>query len=222
MFIFSQQEKIIKGKISVKDATPQGVHIINLVNEKETISDAVGDFSIAAKPDDVLVFSAIHLDLMRKIIEDSDYKSGIFSVVMTSKINELEEVKINNSINAVSLGIIPKNIKSLTPAERRLYASESSPLDDLLNIFSGRKKMLLANIETEKKEFLLQKLDGFFEEYLYTQKWCIEKDKIQAFHYYLVEDKKFAETLNSKNRFMAELLVIELAEKFNALQNEKK
>ena len=155
-FTFSQEEKTIKGKIIVKDATPQGVHIINLVNEKEAISDAAGDFSIVVKPDDVLVFSSIHLDYMRKIIEVADYNLGSFSIVMTSKINELEVVEIDNNINAVSLGIIPKNIKSRTPAERRLYASASSPLDNLINLFTGRKKMLLNDIETEKKEFPLQ------------------------------------------------------------------
>jgi len=220
-FSFSQEEKIIQGKIIIKDATPRGVHIINLVNEKEAISDAAGNFNIAAKVDDVLVFSAIHLDLMRKIIETADYDSGIFSIVMTSKINALEVVEIDNRINAVSLGIIPKDIKPLTPAERRLYASQSSPLDDLLNLLSGRKKMLLDNVATEKKEFLLQKLDGLFSDDFYTQQLCIEKDKIPAFHYYVVEDGKFADAANSKNKFMAELLIIELAEKFNSLQNGK-
>src|SRR6187402_3457641 len=122
-FVSGQGDKMISGRIVVNDATPQGVHVMNLVNEKEVISNAEGVFTIPAKPDDVLVFSAIHLDLMRKIIEKEDYESGSFTIKMTSKINELEEVQIGDTITAVSLGIIPKGIKTLSPAERRLYAS---------------------------------------------------------------------------------------------------
>src|SRR6478609_7752493 len=82
-FVFAQKEKWIQGKIIVKDATPQGVHIINLVNEKETISNEKGEFNIEAKTDDLLVFSSKHLDYQRKIIEDNDYKSASISIEMT-------------------------------------------------------------------------------------------------------------------------------------------
>ena len=95
-FVFSQSEKLLHGKILIKDATPQGVHIINLMNEKETVSDSKGAFSIVAKPDDLLVFSANHLDYMRKIIETSDYDSAVLQIEMTSKINELDEVEVKN------------------------------------------------------------------------------------------------------------------------------
>ncbi len=215
---FSQEEKLIKGKIIISDATPGGVIILNLVNEKETVSDAKGEFTILAKVDDVLVFHAPNLDYQRKIIEAEDYNSGKISMKMTSKIEVLEEVEIRNDINALSLGILSKPAKKYTTAERRLYtATCGGPIDLLLNTISGRKKSLENGLETERKEKLLQKLDGLYKDDFYKEKLNIEKEYIKPFHYFAVEDKKFSEAVNEKNMFMTMLLIFELAGKFNEI-----
>ena len=171
-FVFSQNEKLLNGKIVVKDATPQGVHIINLMNEKETLSDSKGAFSIEAKPDDLLVFSANHLDYMRKIIETSDYYSAVLQIEMTSKINELDEVEVKNysHLNAESLGIT-NGVKTYTPAERKLKTAGdfkpihllgilggSLPVDPILNAINGRTKRLKEEIKIEKKEICVSLL----------------------------------------------------------------
>jgi len=56
--VFSQTvaEKLIHGKIIVASGTVEGVAVINLVNEKSTVSDNNGDFYIFAKSEDLLVF----------------------------------------------------------------------------------------------------------------------------------------------------------------------
>ena len=76
---------------------------------------------------------------------------------MTSKITQLDEVKVQKSnIDAVSLGILTKPGKVYTPAERRLktatglYASANAGtmmggsvgLDPLINWISGRTALL--------------------------------------------------------------------------------
>jgi hypothetical protein len=218
--VFSQEDKPVHGKIIVKNAMVEGVHIVNLVNEKEAVTNANGEFTIAAKPNDVLVFSAVHLDFMRKIIEDSDYASGYFTVEMTSKINQLDEVEINNTrIDAVALGILSKPAKHYTPAERKLFTAQSGKLDELLNLLSGRTKMLKNDVQTEKKELLLHKLDGMYEDDFYIEKLCIEKEDINGFLFYVVEDKKFAEALNAKNKPLTTFLIVSLAEKYNKLRS---
>src|SRR5436190_12533757 len=93
-FAFCQNEKWIHGKIIVKDATPKGVHIINLVNEKETVSDIRGEFDIEAKIDDLLIFPSDNLDYQRKIIEKEDYNRASITIEMTSKTIQLDEVTI--------------------------------------------------------------------------------------------------------------------------------
>jgi len=221
-FVFSQDEKLLHGKIVVKDATPQGVHVINLTNDKETLTNNKGEFSILVRPDDLLVFSAGHLDYMRKIVEQENYDSASLVVEMTSKVNKLDEVVVKNysAVNAVALGILSKPAKSYTPAERRLYGATSSPIDALINLLTGRTKMLEDGVEIEKREFLLEKLEGLYTDGFYLEELGIEKERIKGFHYFLVEDSRFAEALDAKNKALATFLIIEIATKYNLL-NEK-
>ena len=43
---------MIQGKIIVKNSKLDGVRVVNLVNEKEAITNQNGEFVILAKPDD--------------------------------------------------------------------------------------------------------------------------------------------------------------------------
>lgn len=217
-------EKIIHGKIVVASGTIEGVNIINLVNEKSTISDSNGEFFILAKAEDLLVFSSVNLDYHRKIIEEDDLKHDVLIIKMTSKTIELEEVIVNKhpEINAVSLGISPKGIKKYTPAERRLYTATSTPGDALLNMISGRTEMLKKGIEVEKKYSLLAKIDALFEEDYYTNTLKIPADYIKGFQFYCVENSTFAEVLNTKNKTKIEFLLIPLAVKYNEILSNKK
>jgi len=107
-------EKILHGKILVESGNVAGVTIVNLVNEKSTLSDNDGNFYILAKAEDLLVFSSVNLEYHRRIIEEDDLKSDQITIKMTSKITQLEEVIVNKhpEINAVALGISPRGIKN--------------------------------------------------------------------------------------------------------------
>ena len=229
-------EKIIHGKIVVVSGTIEGVNIVNIVNEKSTITDSNGDFFILAKAEDLLVFSSVNLEYHRKIIEEEDFKQDVLIIKMTSKTIELEEVIVKQpDINAVSLGISPKGIKKYTPAERRLKtAGDFKPLhllsilggslavDPILNAISGRTKMLKKELEVEKKERLLVIIDALYKEDYYSTVLKIPTDYIKGFQYYCIEEPNFAEVLNTKNKTKIEFLLIPLAVKYNQiLSNEK-
>jgi len=222
-FVFAQKSVKIKGIIRVTDAKPSGVHVINLNTEQEVISDENGIFSMEVHTDDLLVFSANHLDYMRKIMEEEDLKSGTITVEMTSKSTMLEEVEITNysRINAVSLGILSKPAKKYTVAERRLYGATSSPLDGLLNAISGRTAMLEDGIATEKKQFALETLDGLYTETFYTETLKVPKEEIGGFHYFIVEDFKLTEALKGDNSFLVTFLMIKLASDYKAIRDAK-
>lgn len=222
-FVFAQKSTKINGKIVVPDAKPSGVHVINLNTEQEVLSDEKGNFVIDVHADDLLVFSASHLDYMRKIIEQEDIDKGAFSIEMTSNNIMLDEVEIANysRINAVDLGILSKPAKKYTVAERRLYGATSSPLDGLLNNISGRTDMLNNDIETEKKEFALKSLDGLYPETFYTQTLKIPKEEIGGFHYYIVEDFKLKEALKGDNSFLVTFIMIKLASDYKAIRDAK-
>jgi hypothetical protein len=234
---FSQSEKIIAGKILVKNATPSGVHIINLVNEKEVISNEKGEFKILAKVDDLLVFSSLTLDYQRKIIEVEDYNNGFITMEMTAKINQLEEVEIihYNKINAVDLGILSKKPKVYTPAERRLENAGvfrptdillipfgGMPIEPLLNAISGRTKQLKKELQIERKEFAILKIGDLLPNEYFVSQLKIPKDYVKAFQYYCVEKKDFISVLKSKNKTLIAFKMSELAVEYNRLLYDKK
>ena len=220
-FAFSQTRKQIQGNIIVVDAMPSGVHVINLNTEEEVVSDKEGIFYINGAEGDLLVFSAEHLDYMRKIIEEDEMQAAKISIEMTSKKVILDEVEIinYNRINAVSLGILAKPAKKYTPAERRLYGATSSPLDGLINMLTGRTAMLEDGVEIEQKQFALDHLDGLYPEAFYTETLKIPKEEMGGFHYFIVEDMKFKEALKGNNSFLVTFLMIKLALDYKAIRN---
>lgn len=222
-FVFAQKSVKIKGTIRVNDAKTSDVHIINLTTEEETISDLNGFFEIEVHVDDLLVFSANHLDYMRKIIEEEQVKNGTITVEMTSKSMHLDEVEVvnYNRINAVSLGILSKPAKKYTVAERRLYGATSSPLDGLLNAISGRTAMLKDGIEVEKKSFALKSLEARYPESFYTQTLKIPVAEIGGFHYFAVEDSKLQEALKGNNAFLVSFIMIKLGSDYKAIRDAK-
>lgn len=229
---FAQKEKLIQGKVLVKDSKLGGIRVINLVNEKEAITDNEGQFSILAKPDDLLVFSAEFLDYMRKIIEDSDYNKGSIEVQMTAKIMQLDEVEIKDykNINAVSLGILSRPAKEYTPAERRLrtatglypslnagaMAGGSIGLDPLMNWISGRTTMLKNAVKSEEKEILLQKLEIYYTDEFFITKLKIEPLHLGSFKNFAVYDAVLIEGIRSKNKPQMDFNLFRVAAEFKA------
>ncbi|MBC8883415.1 hypothetical protein H9X57_08350 [Flavobacterium piscinae] len=143
----------IYGVVKVENASAEGIHITNLVSEKATITNEKGEFWLDVIEDDLLVFSAVHLNYWRKSISANDIKNGRIEIVMTAKVSELQEVVVTEytKINAQDLGIINYKPVSYTPAERRLRTATTGILDPLLNWISGRTKRLKKTSELSKK-----------------------------------------------------------------------
>ena len=217
-------EKIIQGQIVLESGSVAGVTIINMVNEKSSISGSDGSFFILAKAEDLLVFSSVNLEYHRKIIEEEDLKAKVIIIKMTAKVTQLEEVIVNKhpEINAVSLGISSKGIKKYTPAERRLHTALSTPGDALLNYLSGRTAMLKKEIDVEKKERLLVLFGSLFDDKYFNHTLKIPLNYIKGFQFYCVEDEKFATVLKSKNITEINFLIVPLAAKYNEIISDKK
>lgn len=218
---FGQTEKIqeIRGKISADSVAVDRVNVLNLTSEKATVSDASGFFVLPVKTGDILVFSAVNLETLRKKIGLQDLSKDIIIIHMIPKSIILKEVVVNESaISAESLGIIPYGQKKYTPAERKLYtATSGGGIDGLLNAISGRKAMLKKEIAVEKKEQLLARIDVLFEDKYYTETLKIPSDYIKGFQYYCIDDVPFANALRAKNKTMMFFLIVKLAENYNEI-----
>ncbi len=218
------KEKELQGKVTVNSVLIEGVNITNTSNQKTTVSDKGGMFQLVVKEGDVLVFSAVNLEILRKKINKQDLILDLILVQMTLKSDELKEVIVTQhpEINAVSLGISPQGMKHYTAAERKIYTANSGGgIDGLLNKISGRTAMLKKELVVEKKEGLLLKIELLFENKYYIETLKIPADYIKGFQYYCIEDSSLAAAIQSKNKTMILFLIVPLAEKFNKIiQNE--
>jgi len=208
-------EKLLQGIIAADDALLSGIEVVNLGNEKVTLTNSKGEFSILAKADDILVFSSKSLEMRRVLIDDDDIKSGTITVNMYPKINELNEVIVKKSpIEGVS--IIPGQ-KQYTPAERKLHTATTGLLDAPINWMSGRTAMLKKEVAVERKERLLDKIGILYEDKYYIETLKIPEIYIDDFQRYIIEDKEFTAALKVKNRTMMLFLISKLAVNYNAI-----
>ncbi|WP_055095017.1 carboxypeptidase-like regulatory domain-containing protein [Flavobacterium aquidurense] len=216
--------KEISGQIFEESSNVEGVNIINNTTQVTAVSDAGGMFSIVVKEGDVLVFSAVNLDPVKRRITAEDLTVSSIVIKMTPKEVELKEVIVNENANvtAENLGIIPYGQKKYTPAERKVYTATSTSVDKLLNKISGRTAMLKKEVNVEKKEMLFRKIEYLFDENYYTERLKIPAEDIKGFQLYCVDDAEFAVSLNTKNKTMSMFLITDLARKYlTILENEK-
>lgn len=229
-FIHAQDiaEKVINGTIICDSSSVEGVHVLNLVNEKSTVTDRNGHFSIVAKQGDLLVFSAVHLNYWRKSVKENDFKTGFLEVIMTPKEVKLNEVVLTEytKINAQELGIINYKPKAYTPAERKLRPTKITqmdliglmafrlPLDPLLYWATGRTKMLKNDLKIEKKELLLRKLNEWNDNEFYANQLKIPKEFVDGFKYYIIYDDELMSYLQSNNKIQGNFRISKLATDF--------
>jgi hypothetical protein len=233
LILFGQNnfaQTLLKGKIICEASNLEGINIINLNNYKNTTTLQFGYFTIEAKVNDTLLISGLQIMGARIILKESDFSKNLFFVRLKPKINELEEVVIRNEITAVSLGIIPKGVKTYTPAERRLKnAGEfkptfilgvlggAMPIEPIINAISGRTKMLRKELKVERNEIALAALNTLYEDNYYVDNLKIPSNYVNGFKYFVIDDKKLVASLHSKNNTLTTFILGELAEKYKSV-----
>jgi len=210
----------------------EGVNIVNSNTEIAVISDAEGNFAIDVKEGEVLFFSSVGLNPVKRIITSDDIRSELLMIKMNAEEVALKEVIVNDNtaITAENLGIIPRGQKKYTQAERQLATAGdfkpvmllgllggSMQLDPLINKINGRTKRLKANVEIEKKEKNFERLGYLFDEVYFVERLSIPKENINEFKFYAVENESFCATMNSKNKTSTEFLLGELAVKYKEI-----
>ena len=229
-------EKRIHCKIISENASVEGVNILNIVSEKITVSDKNGEFYILAKADDLLLITSLNLEIKRKLIEGEDLHLDIINIKMIWKMTELKQVNVNENANitAENLGIVPKNQKKYTPAERKLYTAGDfkpiqllaiigggMPFDPVLNAINGRTKQLKKQLKVEKKELLLVKLDNQFVDEYYINQLHIPEDYVDGFKYFLLEDETFVSVFLGNDKLKTKFKMSEMSVKYNQLSENE-
>lgn len=225
IFVFSQNDSIVNGKIVSNANEVEGILVKNISNNQEVLTQRGGYFSIFGKKKDTLIFSAFNLKAETHIITDKDFGENLVFITMQLISNQLSEVTITDykNINAEALGIVPKGQKTYTSAERKLKtAGEMSigsviSVDPLLNWISGRTKMLKKEVEVEKKELLQTKMANNYEREYIVNTLKIPEEYVDGFLFYAAENEQFAAAMKIKNYTMATFVLSELASKYREI-----
>ena len=231
---FCQERKPLQGKVVSDGYGVADVFVINKATGSETKTDVSGNFNIASKAGDKLVVYSPRVTIREFAVSDKSFTEVPYVVEVEVSSLELDEVVVDGSITAEKLGIVPKNQKQYTPAERKLYTAGdfkpimllgllvgSMPLDPLINAINGRTKRMKKLVAQEKREMLLEKLHNICTATEITNTFKVPEEHIDGFLYFVIEDKDVASLIDAKNESLAKFRITELAEKYVALIKEK-
>ena len=231
---FAQQRKPLQGRVISGESAIVGIFVINKATGAETKTDATGNFTVPAREGDMLAVYGTGVTAREFAVNAMSFTEVPYVMEVAINAYELKEVVIDK-ITPESLGLVPKNQKQYTPAERRLKAASdldpqmgigtmagvSVSADAIINAISGRTKMLKKALETENKEFAIVKLNGIYTEEQIVSELKIPAEYVQGFLYYAVEDPECAAALKTKNNELAKFKLMGLAEKYNKLIADK-
>lgn len=231
-FSFGQNtvSREITGQILEGTSSRKNVTIVNASSDVSVVSNENGFFKIQVNKGDVLVFSHENLKTLEIKIQSEDFKKELFVVEMHSKEIALKEVIVNSNITAENLGIIPKNQKKYTPAERKLKVAGdfkpvmllgllggSMPVDPLLNKINGRTKKLKELVALEQKEQNIEKLGLLFDDGYFIDCLKIPLEHVDGFKFYVVENETAGPLLKLNDKSKLAPFLGEMALKFNEM-----
>jgi hypothetical protein len=216
---WSQNVKVLKGKIVVNSKDLQGINIRNLTSKKEVVSLDEGLFSIMAKPGDTLLFTAIQLEPKKIVVEKEDFDYLPFFVRMDVKVIRLNEVIIEkSSITAESLGLVRKGMKIQSQEERavkRYYTAQTGPLEALIYAIDGtakrRKKEIVAVVGNQR---LRHKLELMFDQSYFVDELKIPSEHLYGFYVFASENKGLANVVQQKNKWLIKFELIKMATEY--------
>lgn len=219
---WSQNPKVLKGKVIAETRDVGGVTVGNLNSRKEVFTAEDGQFSIYAKVGDTLLFTSVQLKTKKIVVEKEDFEYLPFPVRMELKITQIKEVIVEKSnIDAVSLGIVSKKVKPFTPAERRYYTATTGsgilPIDPIINAITGRTAMLKKEIAAERNQLIQERLGYMFDAEYLRNEFKIPEDYIDGFVVYASENEKVAKAVKDKNKTLTAFLLGGLADEFNKM-----
>lgn len=231
LFALSQQRPAINGRVVTENGISgiDNVLVINYTAQRETYTDSLGYFTVNANLGDLLVISN-HRILEKKIRYTQDLiKKNLLLIPVAVQVTELEEVKIaiDNNLTAEGLGIVAKNQKKYTPAERKLYtAGDFKPIhllgllagslevDPIINAINGKTKRLKKEIKMERREAVINKVNDLYTPQELATRYNIPLTHTTGFLFYIAEDAAFADALLADDATASEFRMAALAQDY--------
>lgn len=233
--LYGQQEGEIRinGTVYGDSQQLEGVYVKNMSARTFTITTKSGNFTMLVMAGDTL--RCIYLGMQDKVtyVTPAHLEKNYIRIDMEPATEQLGEVVVEQqTINEVSLGIVPHKMKEYTKSERALASSEFKaiqllgilygglPLDPIISAISGRTKRLKRNFELDNQKVSVDALYQRF--YVFsTLTLKIPEDDVMMFMYYLVDNGKDADILKAENS-VAEFYLTEAYVQYQQENTERK
>ena len=205
------QNVTLTGTVLFEKRSLENVNVLNSSTSEFTVTNSGGEFTIIVNLGDAVQIQYLGMETIQRVVNQQDLEKAKMIITMNMASSTLQEVRIN-TIDAVSLGIIPKRVKPLTSNERKFIGeSEINSVNltglfglgiglvPLINAINGRTKELKNNIKIEKKEALLIHLKLKHSDYLMTKLKLTEEESLTQFYYFLVDIKNIENEVYNQN-----------------------
>ncbi len=212
--VYSQDITSLNGKIIAPSLDGTAINILNLTQESGTTNLPSGEFEIAVRPGDTLLFSSLIFNDLEVKITAEILEKGYLEVTLTEKLNELNEVMISNinlsgnlrndlsnipTFNQADVGFPLK--RTLSPLERKLHRIRSTALSSAYNFLSGKTKDLKEYEKIEKLQKVIKEGVQAVPKTFFTEHLEIPAEHIINFVYFCAENPNFYKLLESNRAF---------------------
>ena len=218
-----QAQKVeLSGKI-ISNGELEGIHVINKTSYRYTTTDKSGVFSIEGKLSDSIYFSSIQTLPKTIVLTPKQISSKSITVSLSESINALDEVMIgtlltgdlnsdiSNSdakrpIDFYDLGIPGYTGPRMNLAERRLFEADDGPLiiglglnfSKLLNMMSGRTKMLKKHVKLDNDKQTIQRIKDVVGPVFFKTNE-LKEDKRMEFYYFCADAPDFLQRCRGRS-----------------------
>ncbi len=221
MYAQEARVKEIKGRVRGSDKDVAGIAVQNISSAKAVITDANGNFSISAKNNDTLVFSAVQFKKKVIHITTDIYNSGFIVVPLEEFVNKLDEVvvrpydltgdlnqdlnglKLEKDVSAEALGLPNASVRVISQSENKLHDADHGKfvylyglgfainVNKILNRLSGRTKMLKKRVQLDENYEVIKGVEEEYIDSLFTDHLKISRNQYHDFMYYCQMDSDF-------------------------------
>ena len=214
--LFSQTSKKIEGFIKSNFELPEGINVSNITRGYYSVSDKNGRFFINVSINDTIKLTAINAMDCQLIINTNDFELGQIFPELKENVVRLDEVTINGykKIDLVKMGVISKNIKEYTPAEKKLFFARSGSVNLIYSLLSGDQKIIRKEIANEKKSILIEKIYARFEDSFFINELKIPSINVKGFVTYCADDEVFANAFETETTQILKFLMMEKSYKY--------
>ncbi|MCF6131142.1 hypothetical protein [Flavobacterium wongokense] len=220
---FSQNGKVLHGKISYQDSYQKNIDVINFTTKKFTQTNNLGEFDIEAKTDDVLILMSESFVDQKYTVTAKDYQNGTLFIKLVDKPILLKEIEITQ-LKAIKAEMSQTDIKTARiqkdarmPRNKEVYTGEIENGMDFVMIGKMIGKLFKSKkVKVADKGAPLSFTDyakANFDASLYTKTLKLKPDQTSRFLEYCEADPKSKMVIESNDELaILEFLMVKKAE----------